>query len=194
MFETIWQSSSSLDESNNRLLSEIKAAEEDCSPLMVACEEVNGCWGIWLEVNGVKLLVNPMDLVSSIYKDDRYYLFDTPKEEVGVESHAGRFYVEIRLSNHVFEWQLSNALLVQKGRRTFTFEEYLSKITQAITKLHQVWTEGCPVAYMPLDAEIEGVEMCLKQLKISATLPTHYTRMTKDVEVETFEFLPCDDD
>ena len=194
IFEKIWEENSSIEESNNRVLNEIRASESECSTFLLECSEYNGWWGIWLTIGDAKLLVNPMELVSSIYKDDCYYLFDSPKEEVNAEKYAGRLYADIRLTNHVFEWQLGNIFVGKRCRELFTFEKYLSKIKEAVTKLQQVWIEGKQIAYQKFDAELENVEMCVKQLQIQCVLPSHYRRMTKDLLVEKFNFFPTENE
>lgn len=194
MFNTLYAKGSVMEDTNKRVINEIMAAEKDCSPFLIECGEMNGWWGIWLNVDDERLLVNPYELTSSVYKDDRYYLFDKPKDEVKAAEYAGSFYVDIRKDNHVFEWRIGHASLPDTGRRLFTFEEYLSKTIKALTELRDVWKGGNQIAYTSFDAELDAVEMCLKQLKVKHTLPSHYKLMTKNVREEEFQFIPLQAD
>lgn len=189
MFEPIFEKLP-YAEREERILNEIHASESECVPFMIACGEWDGWWGIWLTVDEMRLLVNPIDLVSSIYRGDRYYPFDTPRAEVNTVCYEGNFYVDIRLDDHVVEWQLRYEAWDRMERLYFTYGEYVSKITRAITELHGAFKAGKQIAYDPFDADLEGVEMCLKQLEIKSTFPSNYTLMTKDVCVESFCFTP----
>ena len=193
MFQIKFQSQSTFDEDNRQVMSLIQAAEKDCCKFNLCCEAYLGFWGIWLEMDDKRLLVNPYDLVSSIYKDDRYYLFDTPKDDVDYPEYDGDFFVDIRCNHYVFEWQMHHKKECYNPRYIFKFEEYLSKIIKAITFLHQVWKEQKPIAYTPFDCELESVEICLSQLQIKHTLPSHYALLAKDVIIESFQFFPKKD-
>ena len=190
MFNTLYSKGSYIEDTNARVINEIKAAEKECSQFLIECGEVNDWWGIWLKVNDERLLVNPYDLTSTIYKDDRYYLFDTPKDEVGLAKFDGSFYVDVRMENHVFEWRMGHTALSDTGRRFYTYEEYLSKIKKALAELRDVWKEGKQIAYTKFDVELDAVEMCLLQLNVKHTLPSHYRLMTEDVCKEEFVFNP----
>lgn len=194
MFNTVYTKGSLIDDTNNRVINEITAAEKDFSPFLIECGEMNGWWGIWLKVDDERLLVDPCELTSSIYKDDRYYFFDKPKEEVKAAEYGGHFYVDVRMENHVFEWRIGHTALPDTGRNFYTFEEYLSKIIKTLTELHKVWKEGNQIAYNPFDVKLDAVEMCLKQLDVKHTLPSLYKLMTKDVKKEEFQFNPLGDE
>lgn len=188
MFNTLYAKGSLMEDTNERVINEITEAEKDCSPFLIECGEINGWWGIWLKVENERLLIDPYELTSSIYKDDRYYLFDNPKDEVKANEYPGHFYVDVRRENHIFEWRIGHTEMPDTGRNFYTFEEYLSKIVKALTELHNVWKEGEQIAYNPYDVKLDAVEMCLKQLEIKHTLPSHYKLMTKDVKEEEFQF------
>lgn len=194
MFNTLYAKDSLMEDTNKRVINEIKAAEKGCSSFLIECGEINGWWGIWLKVDDERLLVDPCELTSSIYKDDHYYLFDKPKEEVKANEYPGHFYVDVRMENHVFEWRIGHTALSDTGRNIYTFEEYLSKIIKALIDLYRVWKEGEQIAYNPYDVELDAVEMCLKQLEVTHTLPSHYKLMTNDVKEEEFLFNPLRDE
>lgn len=64
-------------ESLNAIVRKEREAElQRCGTLLLSCLEINDKWGIWLEIGDEKLLVNPINLVNSIYKDDVYYMLD----------------------------------------------------------------------------------------------------------------------
>jgi len=100
MFDIVFQKGSSFEDSNKRWRDEIEAAEKDCSPFLIECQEYNGWWGIWMIISDERFLINPNDLVSSIFQDDRYYLFDSPKDEVHAKIHGGVFYANVRKNLH----------------------------------------------------------------------------------------------
>jgi len=190
MEEIIFEKKSSADESNRRILNKLKAAEKYCSPFQLECSEVNGVWGIWLKEGDDCFLVNPIELTSSIYKDDYYYFINVPKDTVKAAKKGRTFQVDIRNDNQVFEWHFENSAKAPKGRLYFTYDEYLSKIIKAVTELRDVWKEGKKIAYDKFDAQLDGVEMCLQQLNLKHTLPSHNRLMAKDVKLETFRFVP----
>ncbi len=194
MFNILFEKKSSREERNNRYLAEINEVEKCCTPLTLGCYAINGWWGIWLSVDDETLLVNPTELISSILKDDQYYFFEEPKDECNLKKYPGLFYVDVRREEHVFSWTFENVVLFKTGNRTFTFEEYLSKITSAVACLEQVWKEGKQIAYKPFDVSLEAVEICNLQLQIKCTLPSHFTLRAKNVIVESFHFLPIEDE
>lgn len=188
MFEVIWEDNKLREKENQKVLDEINAYEKVCEQMPIACYEINGWWGIWSEMGNVLQLVNPQYLVSSIYKDDIYYLFDTPREDAIIDTPSGNFYVDIRLHHHVFEWQIYNSSLAEKIMLSFTFDEYLDRIYNCMYRLLQVWREDKPIAYDSFYAELNAVEMCWKQIMNPCTLPTHYMRLAEDIRVEQFTF------
>lgn len=189
----MFEKTSSLDEKKKHFLAKIQEAEKDCTPLPLDCYSVNGWWGIWLTIGDATLLVNPMELTSSIFKDYKYYFFEDPKDECNLRKYPGPLYVDARLDRYVFSWTFENNAIIKAGHRTFTFEEYLSKITSAVACLEQVWKEGKHIAYKPFDVSLEAVEICNLQLQIKCTLPSHYTLLASKVYVESFHFLSVED-
>lgn len=188
MFNVIWEDNKIREKENLKVLDEINAYEKVCEQLPIACYEINGWWGIWSEMGNVLQLVDPLYLVSSIYKDDIYYMFETPRDDAIIDTASGKFYVDVRLNQHVFEWQIYNSSLAEKIMLSFTFDEYLDRIYNCICRLLQVWREDKPIAYDPFYAELNAIEMCWKQILNTCTLPTHYMRLAEDIRVEQFTF------
>ena len=59
---------------NKKVLNQINNAKKRCTIFSISCHQRDGVWGVWLQVGDECLLVNPIELVSSIFVDDEYYL------------------------------------------------------------------------------------------------------------------------
>ena len=59
---------------NKEVQNNIDNAERHCSPFNISCHKHQDVWGIWFNIGDDFLLVNPIDLVSSIFNDDDYCL------------------------------------------------------------------------------------------------------------------------
>jgi len=183
--ETIYSTNDILDKTNNELKNRIEAVEKLCSACNVECAQVNSKWGVGLKVNDSFLLIDPLDLVSSIYKSECCLYLKG-------EASIGTFIVECLKQEFCYEWLLSHTGVKKAGRRFFTFTEYQSKITEAINMLYQKILDGSDIAYMPIDADKESIELCVKQLEIKWTLPSNFRRLSSEINVEKFYFIPGD--
>lgn len=181
--EAIFEGTELFNKENGELINRIEAIEGLCAPCNVECAQLDGKWGIGLRVNGAFMLIDPLDLVSSIYKDE-CWLYLTGSEKIGT------FIVECRKLEFCYEWLLTHTVLKKAGRQFFTFTEYQSKITEAINSLYKKILEGAEIAYEPIDADKDNIELCLKQLAAKWTLPSNYRRKSSEITVEKFNFNP----
>lgn len=175
---------------NQKVLKQINESEKNCTPFPISCHQRDGVWGIWFQVGEEFLLVNPIELVSSVFVDDEYCLLEYYNKEFDGQKPKGYFYVNTRCENHAFHWRLSHTMLYFSGLRSFTIEEYLTKTKKVVEELYQAWSKNESVAYDKFDVELDGVEMCKRQMEIKAVLPSNYILMNSSVQEEVFYFHP----
>ena len=70
MEDNLYSTNEILNKSNNELKSRMEAVEKLCSACNVVCTQVDGKWGVGLKVDDSFMLIDPLDLVSSIYKSE----------------------------------------------------------------------------------------------------------------------------
>ena len=160
-----------------------EAALKKCGTFALSCSAIDNKWGIWLEVGDDTLLVNPLDLVSSIYEDGTYYLLESKKKNV-----PEYFIVEVEKKSYCYHWALSHNLLDFSSENRFVQEEYVSKIFDTVSLLHEAMTSGCELAYDKSDVSKDGIVSCYKQLKVKCTWPSYIHKTTKDIQKEEFQF------
>ncbi len=182
----LYQSADPFNKEDRRIRNAILGMTQTCMPLLIGCYEKDGQWGIWYSIHNKHLLLNPMDLVSSIYQDETIYPISTKDKE----AFENRYYISVFLDKYRYVWQVFHNDLDQVFIYYFTISEYTNKITKAIKALYQVWTENKPVAYDSLDANLENVERCVAQLHARHTFPNYYRLMTNQLTIDTFVFSP----
>lgn len=170
-------------ESLNAIVRKEREAElQRCGTLLLSCLEINDKWGIWLEIGDEKLLVNPINLVNSIYKDDVYYMLDYQSKNM-----PGSFNVKVEKKTYSYRWTLSHSMLNISSENNYVQEEYVSKIFDAVSLLHNAVMAGGELAY-DKDVDKESVVSCYKQLQVKCTWPSYIRKTTKDIQVEDFLF------
>lgn len=184
--ETVYASKEYTSIENNKNLRKVAEVEKTCSPLQILCQERQGVWGIWFRIEDLCLLVDPLKLVNTIFKDDEYWMLDFYNEQ------KDYYVVDARKLEFCMEWSMVHADYPTYYFH-FTFEDYIDKIKRTINELFKVWNEGKPTAYNEMDVSIEGIEMCKKQLEVGGTLLSNYKLMTSSVIKETFVFTPLKD-
>ena len=189
MFYTTWMKAGILDAQDKQVLDEIGLLEQTCSDFNLQYATVDGKWGIWLYIDGRVLLVHPLDLVSSIYKDNRHFMdILTADQWSGCE-------ICIRKTQYSYEWSMLNTELSLCQVVHFKFSDYVEKIAQAIATAHQAYaTTDCASIYEDGGVTPEVIEMCHKQLQIEALHPSHNRLMTDKVREEAFVFDIFEDD
>lgn len=185
MFLTKFMKAGIIDEDNKQALSEIELVERSCSDFALECREVDGKWGLWLNVGVGQLLVSPLELVSSLYKDDWSFM------DVIVDGNPYRCEVAIRKTNYSYEWTILNIELSLYCILHFKFVDYVNKIKRAMSDLLGIYRSGLECAYGEPNEGAkmhQAVEMCCQQLQIEALFPSHFKLMTDKVCEEEFVF------
>ena len=181
---SIWTSKAVCDNENDVFKKEIALVERKCTPFLLVCKEHNGKWGVWVFINQTWLLVNPCDLVSSLYEDGESYIVlrdDNVKYDVTVIKTA-----------YTFVWSIMCAEKSYYEVHYFRFLNYFLRIQNRINYLADMVRDGHSIAYEHI--KLEHLDICCKQLQIEALQPSHYRLMASQVVVEQFEFTPCEDD
>lgn len=179
---TKWMKAGVIDKDNRMVLSKIKLIEQSCSDFELECREMGGKWGLWLDLDVGPLLVNPIDLVSSLYNDD------TSLTDIVSNGQRSRCEVSIRKADFCFEWTILCVELSLYHVVRFKFADYLNKISQTIYKLKQAYEHGNEPIYTDGGSKLEAIEMCYKQLQIEALYPSHYKLMSEKICEEPFVF------
>lgn len=180
--ETIFERKEFFENNNNELITRMEAIEQLCAPCNVECAQVDGKWGVGLKVDDVFFLIDPLDLVSSIYKSE-CWLYLNDKE-------YGQFIVECRQEEFCYEWLMSHTIFKIAARRFYTFIDYQSKITKAINELHRKILDGGEIAYAEIDVCEESVALCVKQLVAKWTFPSNYRLKSSEITLDRFYFYP----
>ena len=186
--ETIWSKDGIVEQKNQEARNMIAAEEATCQEFPISCREREGVWGIWFGLGENLILINPIDLVNSIYKDDTYYLLDIYVEE-GEKKPEGYYKVAINKWNSCFSWRIYHTQSQKMVQMQFTYEDYLGKIKKSVRELYRAYLSVKPIAYKKFDVELESVMMCRRQLLVPGVTPSHYRLMTKDVVLEEFVFF-----
>ena len=182
--ETIWSKDGTIEQENQEARNLIAAEEATCQEFPISFREREGVWGIWFGLGDILILINPIELVNSIYKDDIYFLLDIYVEE-GEKKPDGYYKVAINKWNSCFSWNHSDKMVQMQ----FTYKDYLGKIRESVRELYISCLNAKPIAYK-YDIEIENMKMCRRQLMVPGVTPSHYHLMTKDVVLEDFVFIP----
>ena len=178
----VYSKSDFIESENAKVRKMREAALKKCGTFALSSSDIDGKWCIWLEIGDEKLLVNPIELVSSIYRDDSYYMLESQKKDV-----PGYFIVRVEKKPYCYHWTLSHNMLNFSSENRFAQEEYVSKILDAVSLLHESVQSGKKMAYGK-EVYKESIESCYKQLLVKCTWPSHIHKTTKDIQVEDFQF------
>ena len=187
--ETIWSKDGYIEKENQEARNMIASEEATCQEFPISCRERKGVWGIWFGLGKVLILINPIDLVNSIYKDDIYYLLDIYVEEEEKKSE-GYYKVAINKWNYCYSWRIYHTHSQKMMQMQFTYEDYLDTIKKCVKELYRAYLSDKVVAYKKFDVELESVMMCHRQVIVTGVTPSHYRLMTEDVVQEEFVFIP----
>lgn len=138
--ETVYQESESMKRMNYGILSDIKSTLATCVKLDICCAQKEEVWGIWFTFEGVCYLVDPLELINSVYVDDKFWLVKNVKSDQAIV-------VEVRKESHCYSWRFCEGAIGDGYPIHFSFDEYVCKIRQSLELLHEVWCEGKPTAY-----------------------------------------------
>ena len=193
MFESIWTNKENVDKENQEVMNMIAAEEATCCAFPISCKEKSGAWGIWFDEKESSYLVEPVDLVNSIYEDDKYYMLEDYSEDEGKKSEES-YIVAAHKWEHCFSWRILNTNSRCLVQCQFSYDEYIGKIRNCIDKLYEMWKAEKAIAYHQFYHSLEGIEMCKKQLSVSGVTPSHYQLMVNSISLEPFIFHPLKDD
>lgn len=183
--DLLYQRADPFNKEDRRIRNAILGMTKTCMPFFITCCEKEGQWGIWCNfINNKPLLLNPMDLVSSIYQNETLY----PRGSKDLDAFENQYYIDVLLDKYRYVWQVFHKDLDHVSVYYFTISEYIGRITKEIEELLRVWTEDKSVAYSNLDANFENVQICVAQLKARHTLPSYYRLMTDQLTLDTFIF------
>lgn len=187
--ETIYSKNGLIEQRNQEALNEIEGTIRLCMKFDISCKEINGAWGIWFYYEDKELIVNPLDLVNSIFEDDTYYILEERSKSEYVS-----YRVRIQMDNFCYTWRIFTPNEPKVTCMTFSLQDYLDTIKMCVNSLCKVWENGASTAYTyTLDCGIDGIRMCSKQLNVSGVTPGYYTLMTNDIKTEMFTFYPVKD-
>ena len=190
MFESIWTKKEVVDKNNQEVRNKIAAEEKTCIDFPILSLERFGVFGIWFEEDRDYYLVNPLELVNSIYDDNVYLMLDFYDDTK--EKTDGYFEVEVEKWNYCYSWRITHTNSQCMRQMQFSFKDYIDKIKTCVEDLCDAWASGEPVAYKEIDVDIEGIEMCMRQLEVSGVTPSHYQLTTAAISLEPFVFYPKD--
>lgn len=181
--QTIYAKSDYLERENERIRANIKAVLNTCVSLNINCAVEHEVWGIWIEVDKVKYLVNPIELVNSVFEDDNYYLLETyPATENKYRT------VDIRKDSYCYSWRFAGGVSKDPRPIYVNFQEYVAKIKSCVETLYAAWLADKPTAYEKADFDRETLGTAVDQMNISAVMPSYYRLMTSLVKEEPFVF------
>lgn len=180
--DIVYSKSDYIERENARVRKMREASQKKCGTLVLSCSEIDNKWGIWMEIGEEKLLVNPVELVSSIFEDNTYYMLKSQNKNM-----PGYFIVEVQKKSYCYHWTLSHNMLNFSSENCFVQEEYVSAINDAIMQLYEASKAGGELTY-DRDVYKESVVSCYKQLEVKCTWPSYIRKTTKDVQKEEFVF------
>ncbi len=181
--EIVYAKNDYIERENKRVFNEMKSVLSNCATLDIYCGIENDVLGIWFALDGMKYLVDPLELVNSIYKDDKYYMLEQyPKADGSYRI------VEVFKEQYCFFWRVLGDS--DHGSRPFyfNFQEYINKIQLCIESLYSEWLTGKTVAYDKFDVDIEGIKVAHEQLNVGGTAPGYYRLWASNVKEELFTF------
>ncbi|MBQ7239396.1 MAG: hypothetical protein IJS20_11455 [Bacteroidales bacterium] len=177
-----------LERENERILANIKDVMRTCVPLNIYCGMEHDVWGIWLEVDEVKYLVNPILLVNSLFEDHFFYSL---LKEYPTKSNS-RKSVEIHKESFCYSWRFYSGVSKNALPIYINFQECVAKIKTCVETLYEVLSAGKPAAYdefnSGLDFGIEELRIAVEQMSISAVMPNYYCKMSSEVKEDPFVF------
>ena len=188
--ETVYMKNDYLQKINNDRINEINAITKSCSEFRIYCGEKDGKYGIWLDTSSAIILLDPLLLYGSIFKEYEE-LFLTYYEDSKCKSDT-RYKLHIYRENYAYTWVFCTLDTVLCGKRTYRQDTYTDKIRKVIAELYEKWAEGFQVHYDPFDVNLESLKMCAEQCKFDQIFPTFFTRKADEITMEKFIFNPID--
>lgn len=168
---------------NRQAIGEVEQMLSFCTSFDIYCAEEYGVWGIWMDLVGVKYLINPIYLIDSIYLDRGcWFMKEYPKS--GNQTKIIDFYKDYCFYTLRFPYGTYKNL----SPIFISFEEYISKIKECIEKLYSSLLNQKPIAYEDPKLDINILNIMVAQMRIKAVLPSYYRIMASEVKEEFFLF------
>lgn len=189
--ETVYSKKPFAESENNKLIAERDASVSICTTFDIYCGEENGMWGIWMDVDEKKYMVDPISLVDSLYRDGWYFGLLTYHSE----GHKTRKDVHVRKDEYYITWTLGLGISADQHPRHFNFDDYLGRVRQCVNEFHKAVQEGRPLGERDM-SENKDIEIAVKQLGVKGVAPGYYRVMSSWIKKEefVFHFDPTDKD
>jgi hypothetical protein len=186
--EAVYMKNDFLEKLNNNRINEINAITKSCSEFRIYCGEKDGKYGIWLDTSSAIILLDPLLLYGSIFKEyEELYL--SYYDEGKCKSDT-RYKLHIYREKYAYTWVFCTLDTIQSGKRTYRQDTYTDKIRKVITELYQKWSEGFHVHYEPFDVKLDALKMCAEQCKFDQIFPNFFSMTANEVTMEKFIFNP----
>lgn len=172
---------------------ELVAEPERQTPLSLSCREESESYGVWLEVEDLRYLVNPIDFFNTLFADDEN---EDSYGDVSVYEVNGKK-VEERLG---WVWVLDSGIVYiltvfdprteKPVKAYFHKDSFFKAIMKALTEFYEMWMSGNPVRYDEKSLAVDAVRNCVEQLQIMANNQKAIENEVKPV-IERFVFEPA---
>lgn len=182
MDELLYCQSETLFDEDRLIARRIKSAEARCVLFNISTYDVDHQWGIWMYVDGHHLLVDPVQLVNSLFKDDCYTGL---LKLIGDED--GYFDVKTRLDNYAWEWDFIHSELALEGHQSFKKNDYVGRIIVCLSELREACLNRRGLIY-DLSLNIDTIDVCLEQARLFSFLGDNVRVRTNQIQIEEFHF------
>lgn len=189
-FETLFSKLSVIDDNNEKYYTALNGKKKGAARFDLACKEVCGKWGIWLDVGDAHLLIPPVELFNTIFSD-RERLYVDYIDNGGFDKKIP-FYIDVTKEYYIVRWSLTSPAVEIYASRYYMQDSYVDGIKSLMAELDKKIEENAPLAYSASDLKPESLQMCIKQSMVPAVFPSFYTREAADVRKEAFVFTPHD--
>lgn len=170
---------------------ELHAEPEMQTPLGLSCREENGSYGVWLEVDDIRFLVNPIDFFNTLFaneENDEYS--DVSVYDInGKKLVDGWGWVQVFNCGAIYIVTVFNPETEKPVKAYYHRDSYFKAIDKVITEFHEKWTGGNSVHYNENVLTVDAVRKCIDQLRIIANNRDEVDNDVKPV-IERFVFEP----
>ena len=181
--QIVYSKNDYIERENERIKANISAVMETCVPLKIYCAVEHDVWGIWIDIDNIKYLVDPIDLVDSLFEDNNYYMLETYP---ATEYKSGT--VCVHKDDCCYSWRFEIGVSKDPHPIYINYQEYVAKIKTCVETLYAAWMTDMPVAYEKYDFNRENLGIAVEQMNVSAVMPNYYRLMTSLVQQEQFVF------
>ena len=188
--ETVFMKNDLLEKINNNIINEINAFSKLCSEFKIYCAEKDGKYGIWLDTSIALILLDPLLLYDSIFKEYEE-LFLTYYQDGECKSDT-RYKMHIYREAYTYTWIFCALDPVQVGRRTYRQDDYTKQIRKVLVELYEKCSEGQEVHYEYNDVRLDALKMCVEQCKYEQIFPSFFSIKAPEITIEKFVFNPID--